>query len=147
MVKIRLTKTGRKNQPCFRVVAMDSAKRRDGRPLAYLGHYLPYLEPKQYILDEAAIIEWLKLGAQPSDAALKLMRMDGVWAKWLMLSEGKDIEGVVIEKKVFGSKSKRKSKKQIAKDKVAKEEAAKAKADAKAAAEAPKEEAAEAKAE
>ena len=41
MIKIRLKKYGRKGQPCYRIVAMDSRVKRDGRSIEELGFYNP----------------------------------------------------------------------------------------------------------
>ena len=41
MIKLRLKKYGRKGQPCYRIVAMDSRKKRDGRAIEELGFYNP----------------------------------------------------------------------------------------------------------
>ena len=38
MIKLRLKKYGRKGQPCYRIVAMDSRVKRDGK-----SNYLKYL--------------------------------------------------------------------------------------------------------
>ena len=41
MIKLRLKKYGRKGQPCYRIVAMDSRTKRDGRAIEELGFYNP----------------------------------------------------------------------------------------------------------
>jgi small subunit ribosomal protein S16 len=41
MIKLRLKKYGRKGQPCYRIVAMDSRKKRDGASIEELGFYNP----------------------------------------------------------------------------------------------------------
>ena len=41
MIKIRLKKYGRKGQPCYRIVAMDSRIKRDGRSIEELGFFNP----------------------------------------------------------------------------------------------------------
>ena len=43
MIKLRLKKYGRKGQPCYRIVAMNSGTKRDGRSLEELGFYNIYL--------------------------------------------------------------------------------------------------------
>ncbi len=43
MVKIRLTRTGRKHYHTFRIVAADAKSPRDGRFIEVLGHYNPNL--------------------------------------------------------------------------------------------------------
>ena len=64
MIKLRLKKYGRKGQPCYRIVAMDSRTKRDGRPIEELGFYNPMLDETN--LKFQRIIERLKQGAQPT---------------------------------------------------------------------------------
>jgi small subunit ribosomal protein S16 len=64
MLKIRLKKYGRKKQSSYRIVVIDSKKRRDGRPIEEIGFYNP-LSEKRYINYEK--IEYYKQnGAQMS---------------------------------------------------------------------------------
>jgi len=65
MVKIRLTRTGRKNEPHYRIVAMPEENKRDGKAIEYLGHYDP--RSKQIDLDIERAKYWLSVGAQPTD--------------------------------------------------------------------------------
>ena len=41
MIKLRLTRYGRKQRPCYRIVAMDSRTKRDGASIEELGFYNP----------------------------------------------------------------------------------------------------------
>ncbi len=73
-VKIRLSRVGRKNRPYWRVVAVDSRKKRDGEFLENLGSYDPIKhEILQLHLDK--IENWVSKGAICSDTVLKLMKM------------------------------------------------------------------------
>ncbi|WP_462323278.1 30S ribosomal protein S16 [Desulfoplanes sp.] len=76
-VKIRLTRMGSKKKPFYRVVALDSKTRRDGRPLEFLGYYNPMVEPVEVRLDKERIDYWLERGAKPSDTVRSLMRKNG----------------------------------------------------------------------
>ncbi len=73
-VAIRLTRMGCKKRPFYRIVAMDSKTRRDGRALEYLGHYNPMVEPAEIKVDEAKLQQWLDQGAQPSNTVRALIR-------------------------------------------------------------------------
>lgn len=64
MIKIRLKKYGRKGQPCYRIVAMDSRVKRDGRSIEELGFFNPMTDETH--LKFQRISERLKDGAQPS---------------------------------------------------------------------------------
>ena len=70
--QIRFTRLGRKRTPIYRIIAIDSRKRRDGLPLEYLGWYDPHA--KQSNLDAPAIKAWLAKGAQPSDTVRNLLK-------------------------------------------------------------------------
>ena len=41
MLKIRLKRTGRKNNPFYRIVLMENLSKRDGKAIAELGYYSP----------------------------------------------------------------------------------------------------------
>lgn len=64
-VAIRFQRYGRKKSPFYRLVAIDSKKRRDGAPIEYLGWYDPLR--KETNLNAPAIKKWLSTGALPSD--------------------------------------------------------------------------------
>jgi len=64
-MKIRLTRMGSKKRPFYRVVALNGATRRDGRPAEYLGHYNPMVEPEEIQL------------AEPSDTVRSLLKKAG----------------------------------------------------------------------
>ncbi len=72
-VKIRLKKTGRHKDPHYRVVAVDSRKKRDGSVLEYLGHYHPQEEFPNVIINLEKVNNWVKKGAQVSDTVNSLI--------------------------------------------------------------------------
>ena len=74
MVKIRLTRGGAKGRPHYRVVAIDHRRRRDGRPLDYLGSYDPSCDPARIDLKSERIEQWLAKGAQLSPAVASLLK-------------------------------------------------------------------------
>ncbi len=76
-MKIRLTRMGSKKRPFYRVVALDSAARRDGRPVEYLGHYNPMVEPNEVVLETEKIEKWLAKGAEPSSTVRSLLKKAG----------------------------------------------------------------------
>ena len=73
MVKIRLYRTGAKKRPSYRVVAVDSRTKRQGRVLEYLGTYDP-LNDGAVQLRRAAIDAWVAKGAVLSDTVASLLR-------------------------------------------------------------------------
>lgn len=73
-VKLRLTRMGSKKRPFYRVVAMTSTTRRDGRPLDFLGYYNPMTNPATVEIDQEKVNKWLELGAEPSDTVRNLLK-------------------------------------------------------------------------
>jgi small subunit ribosomal protein S16 len=65
-VKIRMMRTGAKNEPSFRCVAIDGRSPRDGRFLENLGWYDPKRTGINYQLKLDRIDYWVKQGAQVS---------------------------------------------------------------------------------
>ncbi len=75
---IRLARRGSKKHPTYRIVVADSRSPRDGRFIETLGYYNPQHEPSIINLDADKAKQWLANGAQPSDAARKLLAIKGV---------------------------------------------------------------------
>jgi len=73
-LKIRLTRMGSKKRPFYRVVALDSSTRRDGRPLEYLGYYNPMTNPPEIKIDKDLVEKWTNQGAKPSDTVRSLLK-------------------------------------------------------------------------
>ena len=71
--KIRLKRIGRRNRPFYRMVAMDARSRRDGAAIEELGWYNPIDNDKSFELKNDRILHWLSEGAQPTEAAKKLL--------------------------------------------------------------------------
>ncbi|MEE8479063.1 MAG: 30S ribosomal protein S16 [Candidatus Neomarinimicrobiota bacterium] len=97
--RIRLKRIGRKNKPFYRVVVMDSRKRRDGAAIEELGWYNPIAKDKtnNFELKEERILHWLQLGALPSDIAHKLMKRAGIAMKWHLMKQGLDDKAIEKE--------------------------------------------------
>ena len=72
-VKIRLARHGAKKAPFYRVVVSDGRARRDGRFIDIVGRYNPRTEPSTVELDLEKVDAWLAKGAQPTEAAGKLI--------------------------------------------------------------------------
>ncbi|MDJ0600972.1 MAG: 30S ribosomal protein S16 [Crocosphaera sp.] len=71
MIKLRLKKYGKKREVSYRIVAINSASRRDGRPLEELGFYNPRTDETR--LNVPAIVTRLKQGAQPTDTVRSIL--------------------------------------------------------------------------
>ncbi len=73
-VKIRLSRIGKKKVPFFRVVAIDSRDKRDGRCLSNIGTY-DALKSTIVTFNEDIYNDWISKGAIPSDSAKKIYRL------------------------------------------------------------------------
>ncbi len=78
MLRIRLSRVGKKKQPAYRIVVADSRAPRAGTFLKIIGHYNPLTDPATLTVKEEEAIHWLQKGAQPSDTAAKLLTRIGV---------------------------------------------------------------------
>ena len=87
-VKIRLTRLGKKKQPTYRVVVMDSRKPRDGKYIEQLGIYDPRQEPSLIEIDNERALHWLNTGAQPTERAQKLLEISGAWTQFKVATGG-----------------------------------------------------------
>ena len=129
--KIRLKRIGRRNRPFYRLIIIDSRKRRDGLAIEQVGWYDPLKKDKDsnFSLKEDRIIAWLQLGAQVTDPVNKLMKRSGLAYRWHLMSQGlspEDIEKAVAKWKeerleVLKNRKKAKLKK---KEKISAEKAA-----------------------
>lgn len=95
--RIRLKRIGRRNRPFYRVVVIDSHKRRDGAALEELGWYNPIDPGNSYQLNEERVFHWLAQGAQASDTVSNLLRKSGIAFKWHLKSRGLDEKAVEKE--------------------------------------------------
>lgn len=77
MVKIRLFRTGARNQPSFRIVAADARSKRDGKILEVLGFYNPKTNPVTVKMKMDRVGYWLNQGAQLTKAVKNLLETHG----------------------------------------------------------------------
>ncbi|MBP5154533.1 MAG: 30S ribosomal protein S16 [Lachnospiraceae bacterium] len=78
MVKIRLTRMGKKKAPSYRVIVADNRYPRDGRFIEEIGFYDPAAEPSIVRIDTDKAKEWIAKGARPTDTVAKLLKIAGV---------------------------------------------------------------------
>jgi small subunit ribosomal protein S16 len=82
MVKIRLRRVGAKNRPSYRVVVTDSRAPRDGAYIEKIGLYDPLTEPETVVIEEEKALNWLRHGAQPTEAVARLLSKLGITEKF-----------------------------------------------------------------
>ena len=81
-VKIRLTRMGTKKKPYYRLIVVDSRKKRDGAYIENVGVYHPLEnEEDETKLDEERIRDWLSKGARPSQTVKVLLNKKGIQVK------------------------------------------------------------------
>lgn len=74
---IRFQRTGRTNDPAFRIVLLEKARAaKDGNIVELLGTYNP--RSKALTLNEESVKAWLAKGAQPTDSIRNLLITKGV---------------------------------------------------------------------
>ena len=74
MVALRLTRQGSKDRPYYKIIAVDSRKRRDGRYIEQLGTYDPLAEGENYTLDLEKADKRLAVGAKPSSTVGSIIK-------------------------------------------------------------------------
>ncbi|WP_026818280.1 30S ribosomal protein S16 [Arthrobacter castelli] len=89
-VKIRLKRFGKKFNPQYRIVVMNSKAKRDGYALEEVGKYQPMQEPSFMEVKSERVQYWLGVGAQPTEQVQAILKATGDWQKFKGLpgSEG-----------------------------------------------------------
>lgn len=74
MLRIRLSRVGKKKQPHYRIVVIDQRRARDSRYVEVVGHYHPRQNPTGLDLKPERIQYWLGQGAQPTETVRSFLR-------------------------------------------------------------------------
>jgi small subunit ribosomal protein S16 len=76
MVKIRLSRKGKRNAPFYHIVAVDENKKRDGAVLAKIGTYDPAVkEAKEKVKYNAELYQsWISKGARPTETVVQIVK-------------------------------------------------------------------------
>ena len=72
MVRIRLSRRGKKKRPFYRIVITDIRTKRDGSPIDQIGTYDPI--SKNLKIDKEKAESWIKKGAKPTETVLSLLK-------------------------------------------------------------------------
>lgn len=72
MLKIKLTRIGKKNQPAYRIVVNERRTKRDGQYVEQVGFYNPVKEELSF--DQKLYNSWLEKGAQPTETVASLYK-------------------------------------------------------------------------
>ncbi|MDT3767927.1 30S ribosomal protein S16 [Gleimia hominis] len=143
-VRIRLKRMGKVHAPFYRVIVVDSRKKRDGRVIEEIGTYDPTRQPSTINIKGDRAQYWLGVGAQPSNQVRKLLWLTGDWAAFKGVENPKSYvkyasadeeaaakaiqaaEDDAIKRKAAVAEAKAKAEAEAAEAKKAEEEAAKA---------------------
>jgi small subunit ribosomal protein S16 len=77
MLKIKLSRTGKKGYATYKIVVAEARSKRDGRFVDALGHYNPNTDPATIKLDKTKLQCWLEKGAQPTVTVGSLIKKHG----------------------------------------------------------------------
>jgi len=77
MVVIRLKRIGKKHVPFYRIVVVDSRKKRDGAVIEEIGTYDPLAQPSKMQVASDRTQYWLSVGAQPSNTVQHILEILG----------------------------------------------------------------------
>ncbi len=78
MLRIRLTRTGKKNRPSYRIVVAEHTAPIQGKFIEVVGFYNPIENPKQLEFKEDRIKYWISVGAKPTDTVASLLKSKGM---------------------------------------------------------------------
>lgn len=78
-VKIRLKRLGKVRVPQYRIVIVDSRKKRDGKVIEEIGKYHPKEDPSYIDVVSERAQYWLGVGAQPTEAVEAILKITGDW--------------------------------------------------------------------
>ncbi|HYG93952.1 MAG TPA: 30S ribosomal protein S16 [Nocardioides sp.] len=76
-VKIRLKRLGKVRVPQYRIVIVDSRKKRDGKVIEEIGKYHPKEDPSYIEVKSDRAQYWLGVGAQPTEAVAAILKVTG----------------------------------------------------------------------
>jgi len=66
MLKIKLSRLGKRGQSYYRIIVAEAKSKRDGKYVDLLGSYNPMIKENQVVIDINKYQDWIKKGAQPT---------------------------------------------------------------------------------
>lgn len=97
MLRMRLSRQGKKKQPTYRVIIAEVGSKRDGRYVEQIGHYDPRTNPPSFDIKEDRALYWVSVGVQPSDAVRRLLEKQGTYERLSRLRAGESLDALVAE--------------------------------------------------
>ncbi len=105
---------GSKKKPFYRIVVVDSRKKRDGKYLDVIGFYNPITKPMTITIKEDKVEKWLSKGVIPTDTVKNLLQKVNFFEKQQLKKQGlseEEIEAKLASKETKLEKPKKKKQK------------------------------------
>jgi small subunit ribosomal protein S16 len=77
MLKIKLSRTGKRGFATYNLVVAEARSKRDGRYIDLLGTYNPNSKPAAIKIDKKKLQTWIDKGAQPTETVRRLIKNYG----------------------------------------------------------------------
>ncbi len=74
MLKIRLTRVGKKNKPLYRIIVTEHTNAAKGKYLEIIGHYNP--TTKLFFVNKDKALKWMDQGAKPSNTVARFFEQN-----------------------------------------------------------------------
>lgn len=74
MLKIKLSRLGKKHHPFYRIIVAEARSKRDGKYLDLLGTYDPNTDPATVKLNLQTYEQWITKGAKPTETVANLYK-------------------------------------------------------------------------
>lgn len=74
MLKIKLSRTGKRGYSSYKIIVNEARSKRDGRYLEQLGIYNPNTKPLSIKINKKRLNYWLEKGAQPTETVRRLIK-------------------------------------------------------------------------
>jgi small subunit ribosomal protein S16 len=73
VLKIKLSRTGKRNQPYYRIVVAEKRSKLTGQYIDLLGNYDPNDPKNKLTIDKKRYADWITKGAKPTDTVRQLV--------------------------------------------------------------------------
>ncbi len=100
MLKIRLSRIGRKNLATYRIVVANQRDKRNGQSLDIIGTYDPKTKPSTVVLNKDKAKEWLTKGAQPSNTVKSIFVKQNLLPKTKLVKKFAEKPGKKAEARI-----------------------------------------------
>jgi len=78
LLRIRLTRTGKKSQPSYRIVVAEHTSPIKSKFVEIIGHYNLARTPRELVVDQDRVKHWISVGAKPTDSVAALLKSSGM---------------------------------------------------------------------